>query len=274
VLVLLSALTAGAVDAADGQGQYLFHAAGCVGCHTAENGERLAGGRAFATPFGTFYSPNITPDTATGIGDWTRAEFVAAVRHGRAPDGSAYFPAFPYPSYRRMTEEDVGLIYDYLMTVQAVDRENRPHDTAWWLARWMMRPWQWLFVDVDAERAPLAEPQLERGRYLVDALGHCGECHTPRNLFGVTDGARYLAGTDDGPEGGSVPNITSDREHGIGRWSADDIVYFLDTGAMPDGDYTGSHMAEVIDNTTSRLSAEDREAVAAYLRTVPPVPAD
>lgn len=267
-LYLCGAGVAGAAD----DGKYLFHAAGCLSCHTAEDGEPLAGGRAFATPYGTFYSPNITRDLQTGIGGWTRAQFVAALRHGESPDGSAYFPVFPYPSYRLMHEKDAGRIYDYLQTVEPYRQQNREHDLPWWLSRWMMRPWQWWIME--SPSPPAVDPALERGSYLVNALGHCGECHTPRDWSGVAVSSRYLAGTQDGPDGESVPNITPHREDGIGKWAADDLRYFLETGALPDGDYTGSVMSEVIDNTTSRLTKEDQRAIVDYLRAIPPLPED
>lgn len=259
---------AGAAGAAD-DGEYLFHAAGCLTCHTAEEGRPLAGGRAFETPYGTFYSPNITPDEQTGIGGWTRAQFVAALRHGKAPDGSAYFPVFPYTSYRQMREADAGRIYDYLRTVEPHRQENRAHELPWWLGRWMMRPWQWWIMQPPS--LPAVDPALARGSYLVNALGHCGECHTPRNWAGVAISIRYLAGTKDGPDGEAVPNITPQRDDGIGKWAADDLRYFLETGALPDGDYTGSVMSEVIDNTTSRLTNEDQRAIVDYLRAIPPL---
>lgn len=251
-------------------GGYLFHAAGCHGCHTVEDGAPLAGGRAFETPFGTFYSPNITPDPATGIGNWTRAQFVDALKHGRAPDGSAYFPVFPYTSYRLMTDADAGLLFDYLQTREPQRQANRDHDPAWWLARWMMKPWQWWTLD-EPPSAP-RDPTLARGRYLVDALGHCGECHTPRDIFGVADRQHYMAGTSNGPEGDPVPNITPHREDGIGKWRRDDIAYFLWTGELPNGDYSGGLMTEVIDNSTSRLTGDDRAAIAAWLAELPALP--
>lgn len=267
--LLFALLTIGVPTHADDSGEYLFHAAGCLTCHTEKDGRPLAGGRPFETPYGTFYSPNITPDPKTGIGAWRRDEFVRALRHGEGRDGRALFPVFPYPSYRLMSDDDAGRIFDYLLTREPVERPNREHDLAWWVGRWMMRPWQWWFLD-DPLPGP-TDPQLARGRYLVDALGHCGECHTPRKAFGVADPRRYLGGTADGPEGEAVPNITPNRAHGIGKWSLDDLEYFLETGALPDGDYTGSLMSEVVDNTTARLSAADRKVVARYLQSVAPV---
>lgn len=264
--IVLLVVICGAAGAA-AEGAYLFNAAGCFACHTEEGGQPLAGGRRFETPYGVFYSPNISPDPDTGIGGWTRAEFVAALKHGIAPDGSAYFPVFPYPSYRLLSDADAAAIHDYLLTVEPYVQPNREHALPWWLGRWMMQPWQWWFLE-QAAPAP-ADPQLRRGAYLVDALGHCGECHTPRKFAGVPDRSRYLGGTEDGPEGEAVPNITPHRDDGIGKWDADDLDYFLQTGALPDGDYTGSLMSEVIDNVTSKLTAADRKAVVAYLRSLP-----
>lgn len=267
-LVLLAVV--GVAQAADGE--YLLNAAGCVACHTAEGGRPLAGGRAFVTPYGTFYSPNITPDRETGIGTWSRAQFVAALKHGTSPDGAAYFPVFPYTSYRLMSDQDAGAIHDYLQSLQPHQQQNREHDLAWWLSRWMMKPWQWWILD-PLEPTPVTnDPMIDRGRYLVDALGHCGECHTPRNWSGVmARQSHYLAGSRQGPDGDAVPNITSDRRNGIGKWDADDLQYFLETGALPNGDYAGGLMTDVIDNSTSKLTAADRKAMAAYLKTVPAV---
>ena len=265
---LLILLAWSAVSAEDGA--YLVQAAGCPTCHTAEGGPPLAGGRAFETPFGVFYSPNITPDRETGIGGWSRADFIAALKHGIAPDGSAYFPVFPYTSYRLMTDADAGKIYDELQTRPAHRQSNREHDTPWWLFRWMMKTWQWWALE---EPSPATDdPVLARGRYLVDALGHCTECHTPRDWLGASIRSRYLAGTTQGPEGDRVPNITPDRGDGIGKWDDDDLAYFLESGQLPDGDYTGGLMTDVIDHATSRLSAQDRRAIAAYLQSVPALP--
>ncbi len=263
--IVVSSLIGVAHAATDGE--YLFNAAGCLACHTSEDGPELAGGRAFETPYGTFYSPNISPDEQTGIGNWSKAQFIEALKHGTSPQGDPYFPVFPYPSYRLMTDEDAGAIYDYLMQREPQQRANREHDTAWWLGRWMMTPWQWWF-----EEEPPAAPddaQLARGRYLVDALGHCGECHTSRNWAGVADRSYYLAGNPDGPDGEKVPNITPDRSNGIGKWDTDDLKWFLQSGELPDGDYTGGAMSEVIDNTTSKLTPEDRTAMAKYLKSLP-----
>jgi mono/diheme cytochrome c family protein len=143
-LIAAALLSAGVAAAAPAdEGEYLFHAAGCLACHTQEEGQPLAGGRAFDTPFGVFYAPNITPDAETGIGRWSREDFVTALRHGRSPAGEAYYPVFPYPSYRLMSDEDAGRLYDYLMPRPSVSQQNREHQPAWWLTRWLMRAWQW-----------------------------------------------------------------------------------------------------------------------------------
>lgn len=268
---MLACIVTGAAHAAP-DGEYLFRAAGCLACHTTEDGTELGGGRAFETPYGTFYSPNITPDKETGIGNWTREQFLNAVKHGRSPDDEPYFPVFPYPSYQLMTDADAGAIFDYLMQRPPHHQPNREHDTSWWLGRWMMTPWQWWFEDTpDASQE---DPQLARGWYLVNALGHCGECHTPRDWAGVADRDALLGGNPDGPEGDKVPNITPDRTSGIGKWSTDDLKWFFETGELPDGDYTGGTMSEVIDNTTSKLTADDRAAIAAYLKSIPSIGSD
>lgn len=257
------------------RGEYVFNAAGCLGCHTNEDGggPPLAGGRPLETPFGTFYTPNITPDPEHGIGRWTEADFVRALSEGVAPDGSSYYPAFPYPSYTRMRPEDARALWAYLSTREPAAVPNRPHDLAWFVRlRLVNRVWKRLYFEPGPYRDdPGRSPEWNRGAYLAQALGHCGECHTPRDALGAVEGDMAYAGTREGAEGDAVPNITPDRETGIGRWSQGDLEYFLETGATPSGDYTGGAMAEVVDNTTSRLTAEDRRALATYLRSLPPV---
>lgn len=255
------------------RGEYIFNAAGCLGCHTeSKEAPRLAGGRALKTPFGTFYGPNITPDPDTGIGGWTDEDFIRALREGRSPDGTAYFPVFPYTSFTHLTDQDLRDLKAYLDAQPAVSKPNRPHDVSppfgW---RFLLPAWQALFLeDGGLPPEPGRDAQWERGRYLVQAAGHCGECHSPRNFLGAIDHDRMLAGSADGPEGKPVPNITSDPENGVGKWSPGEIAFLLEIGMMPDGDFVGGGMNEVVENSTSKLSAEDREAIAAYLLTVPP----
>ncbi|ANC93249.2 diheme cytochrome C-type [Azospirillum humicireducens] len=255
------------------RGAYVFHAAGCLGCHSneKEGGAPLAGGRALATPFGTFHTPNITPDPETGIGRWSDADFIRAFREGVRPDGAALFPAFPYASYTRMTDRDLLDLKAYLFSRPAVAAPNRPHDlTPPFSWRFLLPVWQWMYLSPGpVPDDPAKPPAWNRGRYLVDALGHCGECHSPRTLMGGMESDRYLAGNPDGPDGDTVPGITSARSKGIGGWSDGDLTLLLETGLTPEGDVVGGAMGEVVRNSTSKLTAEDRAAIAAYLKTVP-----
>ena len=257
------------------KGEYLFHAAGCAGCHTdvATKGPLLAGGRALKTPFGTFYSPNITPDPATGIGAWGDADFLKAVKGGVAKSGGHLFPAFPFPSYAAMTDDDAKAIKAYIFSLPAVNKPNRPHDVSppfgWRIAAW---GWQLLFFQGPAVPPPPAgaSEEVRRGHYLATALGHCGECHTPRNALGVLDLSRHLAGNPTGP-GGKIPNITS-HESGIGKVSEGDLMTMLESGMTPDGDVLGGEMTEVVNETTSKLTPADRKALVAYLKATAPLP--
>ena len=275
----LLCLNAAVVQAADGEialrGEYILRAAGCVACHTdADNdGQFLAGGRRFDTPFGRFYSPNITPDPMHGLGAWSEEDFVHALAEGIAPNGSHYYPVFPYTSYTRMQPEDMRLLWTYLTTVKPVPTPNRPHEVPWYLA-WRGINWGWKLLHFEAgpfQTQPARGTAWNRGAYLAEALGHCGECHTPRGRLGGIDHERHYAGTKEGPDAEVVPNITPDRGTGIGRWSLDDLEYFLESGGTPDGDYTGSLMAEVIDENLVHLTATDRLALAIYLRSLPPI---
>jgi len=275
----LSALLPGARAAADGdpaRGAYVFTAAGCKGCHTTAQDAKakvlLSGGRALKTPFGTYYSPNITPDPETGIGRWSFEDFQRALRDGKTPGGSYYFPVFPYTAYTRMSDADMADLWAYLRTLPAVKRANRPHETklvfGW---RIMMLPWRILNFEPGAMKAdPAKGPAWNRGAYLVEALGHCGECHSPRDALGGFVDGMHLAGTADGPGGDPVPNITPDKATGIGGWSAEDIDSLLSLGMLPDGDFVGGEMTEVYENT-AKLTAADRRAMVVYLQSVPAV---
>lgn len=264
--------------AADAErGEYLFHAAGCKGCHTrdAEDAVPLAGGRALATPFGTFHSPNITPDREEGIGGWSESDFVAAMRQGRAPDGSRYYPAFPYVSYAGMRDRDLADLWAYLQTVPASGRENAGHELAFpYSVRPLMRIWQAMYLETKPYRPnPERGEQWNRGAYLVRHVAHCGECHTPRTTMGARNVHREMAGARLGPDE-SAPNITPHPDEGIGDWDRSDVTFYLEIGFDPDGDSAGGRMAEVIRESTGRMTAEDREAVAAYLESLPPRPAE
>lgn len=271
---LLSATAAGSESLVE-RGRYLTAAGGCVSCHTADRdgASPFAGGRALATPFGTFYAPNITPDRETGIGAWSDDEFVAALREGVSPAGQDYYPAFPYTAYTGVSHEDALAIKAYLFSLPPVRQPNRPHELAWYLrSRLAATAWKWLnFKSGRYLPDPARSPEWNRGAYLVRHLGHCGECHTPRGSLGALAQDRELAGNPDGPEDRSTPNLTPDEADGIGDWSASDIETFLEIGMLPDGDFAGAGMGEVIDENTSQLTADDRRAIATYLRSLPPL---
>ncbi|MHA1601107.1 MAG: c-type cytochrome, partial [Alphaproteobacteria bacterium] len=208
------------------------------------------------------------------IGGWTVEDLARAVREGRAPDGSHYYPAFPYPSYTGMTDRDVADLWAYLMAQPPVARENQAHELPLpFRFRVVLGIWKALFFEPGRFTGdPAKDAAWNRGAYLVEALGHCGECHTPRNVLGGVDNSRRLAGAAKGPQGKKVPNITPHPKDGIGDWRESDIAFFLKTGFFPDGDVAGGAMTEVIDDGTSKLNDADRAAIAAFLRDLPPLP--
>jgi mono/diheme cytochrome c family protein len=249
-----------------------FNAGGCSSCHAVPGQPdrlQLGGGLAIPSPFGTFYAPNISSDPVDGIGRWSEAEFVNAVTEGISPDGVHYFPAFPYTSYRHAKVGDIRDLFAYLKTLAPVPGKVRDHDVPFpFNIRRTIGIWKWLFVDSKPFAPdPARSAQWNRGAYLVNSLGHCAECHSPRNFLGGIIAAQRFAGGPN-PEGeGWVPNIT---QKGLGEWSVKDITYFLQTGQTPDDDSAGGAMARVIKNT-AQLSAEDRAAIAEYLKSLPPV---
>ena len=270
----------GAPDApadAVARGAYMARIAGCAGCHTAAPADGaepvpFAGGRRLKTPFGTFVSPNITPHSEAGIGGWGDAQFLAAMRHGIGPDGRPLYPVFPYGSYTLMRDEDVLSIAAWLRTLPPSDRVDGRHDVAFPLSwRPLVNGWRLLFLrEGPFVPDPARDERWNRGAYLVRAVAHCGECHTPRNAVGALDHRRELAGTRDGPEGEKVPNITPDAT-GIADWSEGDIVTLLRTGAKPDFDNVQGSMAEAVRHGLSTLTDEDARAIAAYLKALPPI---
>jgi mono/diheme cytochrome c family protein len=269
-VVSASALPAYTADPANGQ--IMFNAGGCSSCHaTPAQPDRLklGGGLPITSPFGTFHVPNISPDPAAGIGRWSEAEFVTALLKGTSPSGQHYFPAFPYTSYQHMKLGDARDLFAYLKTLPVVVSKAPDHDVPFpFNIRRNLGVWKGLFVDGKPFVADASQsPQWNRGAYLVTALGHCAECHSPRNaLGGIVDKQRFAGGPN--PEGqGWVPNIT---QKGLADWSEKDIAYLLETGQTPEGDTVGGSMARVIRNT-SQLSTEDRTAMAAYLKSLPAV---
>ena len=260
------------------RGAYVLRASGCVTCHTDEKngGDFLAGGRALETPFGTFYSPNITFDREHGIGAWQAQDFFRALRHGVAPDGSSFYPVFPYTTYTRMRREDAFALWAYLASVPTSARENTPHDLVWYMRyRIVNRFWKWLFFEPGVFKPDESRSkEWNHGAYLVTAMAHCAECHTPRTRFGNLDEALAFAGAADGPEGESTPNITPDKATGIGKWSRSELTYYLSEGMLPDGDFAGSLMARVIDDGLKYLTEEDLNAIAEFIMSLPPIEHD
>jgi mono/diheme cytochrome c family protein len=253
-------------------GRTVFNAGGCASCHAVPGQPdrlKLGGGLAIPSPFGTFYAPNISPDPQDGIGRWSEAEFVTAVLKGTSPRGEHYFPAFPYPSYQHARLSDVRDLFAFLKTLPPVAGKVRGHDVAFpFDIRRDLGGWKFLFLDGKPFAPdPARSDAWNRGAYLVNALGHCAECHSPRNLLGGIIAAQRFAGGPN-PEGkGWVPNIT---QKGIGDWSEKTIAYFLETGETPDGDSVGGSMTRVIRNM-AELSDADRMAMAVYLKSLPPV---
>lgn len=266
--LLFSAPAIGAETNSQHRGSYIFDLAGCEGCHwdKKNKGPKLAGGRKFETDFGTFYSPNISPDPETGIGKWTFDDFRRAMRFGVSPGGANYYPAFPYPSYTHILDNDLKDLWAYLQARPAIKQANRDHDLkapfAW---RTLISVWNWLYLD------PGPRPGWSRGKYIAEALSHCHECHTPRNLLGGREADMAFGGTQRNPEGVTVPNITPDRETGIGKWSKGDLDMLLTMGMLPDADFVGGIMAELVTHATSKLTPEDRTALMTYIGQLRPI---
>lgn len=254
------------------RGATVFAAAGCASCHAAEGAAPaelpvLSGGQRFATAFGTFVAPNISSDPVAGIGGWTDAQIVTATLRGVSPEGTHYYPAFPFAAYRNMTAQDAADLVAYLRSLPADATPSAAHDLAFpFNIRRAVGVWKMLYVQDGWTLAQAPTAQIERGRYLVEALGHCAECHTPRNLLGGLDRARWLGGGPNPDGEGSIPNITP----GALMWSEGEIAYYLASGFTPAFDSAGGSMAHVVANT-ARLTDADRAAIAAYLKAVPPV---
>ncbi len=250
------------------RGAYLARISGCIACHSnfKEGGAPLAGGVAFKTQFGTFYSPNITTDTKHGMGEWSLADFERAVRQGVSPDGEAYYPAFPYPFYAKLSDQDVADLWAAFQTVAPVAQASKPHDVPFpFNLREGLKVWRGLFLDQPADvSVSNKSEQWQRGQYLVEGPGHCGACHTPRNLLGARKADLALQGADKLPDGSKSPSITAEALR-KGGWDKDNLAYAFQTGLMPDGDVFGGSMGEVVRDGMAFLSLEDREAIAIYL---------
>jgi len=255
-------------------GKYVFAATGGCGCHTEKDKPVNSGGRRYDGPFGSVYSTNITPDRPTGIGDWTDDQIITAIRLGRRPNGERLIPVHPYPVFNGMAEEELRALVAFLRSLPAVNRANQPKKIVVPMFESVFLP-AWLGAFAPRETPPPTAPTsgLARGEYLVRAVSHCGECHTPRGVTQATDNTRFLAGTPKGPDGDPVPNITPDRDTGL-TWSEEEIAEFLESGTKPDGDGAQGLMEEVIHGTAGGykdLAKADRLAIARYLKAVPPV---
>ncbi|WP_248804160.1 cytochrome c [Pseudomonas sp. MWU13-2100] len=285
VIATLALLGNGAVSAAEAdpsalikQGEYLARVGDCVACHTAKGGQPFAGGLPMQTPIGTIYSTNITPDKS-GIGAYSFEDFDQAVRHGVAKNGSTLYPAMPYPSYARVSDSDMQALYAYFMKgVAPVAQDNKAVDIPWPLSmRWPLAGWRWVFAPKVAEyqAGSGADPVVSRGAYLVEGLGHCGACHTPRALtmqekaLGANDGSAFLAGS--APlEGWIAKSLRGDHKDGLGGWSEAQLVQFLKTGRSDRSAVFGG-MSDVVVHSMQYMNDGDLTAIARYLKSLPPV---
>jgi len=264
------------------QGEYLSRAGDCAACHTAPGGKPFAGGLAMPSPLGTIYSTNITPDKDTGIGGYSLEDFDRAVRAGVAKEGHTLYPAMPYPAFAKVTPEDIEALYAYFMHgVEPVRQENKPTDIPWPLSmRWPLAAWRWIFAPDpvppaggQAAPADAAQAELLRGQYLVEGLGHCSACHTPRGFalqekaLADADGKDFLSGGV--VEGWLAKSLRGDAASGLQAWSRQDIVAFLKTGRNAHSAAFGG-MAQVVEDSTQYLSDADLNAIAAYLKTLAP----
>ena len=262
------------------QGEYLARAGDCVACHTAKDGKPFAGGLPMETPIGMIYSTNITPDKS-GIGAYSFDDFDKAVRHGIAKNGDTLYPAMPYPSYARVTETDMQALYAYFMNgVKPVAQENKAVDIPWPLSmRWPLAMWRWTFAPAVADFTPVTgqDPVVSRGAYLVEGLGHCGACHTPRALtmqekaLSAGDSSAFLSGS--APlEGWIAKNLRGDHKDGLGSWNEEQLVQFLKTGRSDRSAVFGG-MSDVIVHSMQYMSEADLTAIARYLKSLPAVDA-
>ena len=251
-----------------GRGEYLVRAAGCVACHTDidNDGKFLAGGPPIVTPFGTFYAPNITPDRRYGIGAWSLRDFYTSITAGVSPSDQHYFPVYPYTSYAGMLVQDIVDLKVYLDSVTPIAKPSAPHEIVWpFQYRDLLGVWKLAFFDPPRRGDVRAGNEgLNRGAYLVNQLGHCGECHSQRNLLGGINKREPFRGNSRGPDGFSVPAI-SGPEASIKSWDTADIHFYLQTGVKPDGDVVGGAMSEVVYESTSYLTEDDLAAIVEYL---------
>ena len=251
------------------RGEYLARAGDCVACHTARGGQQFAGGLPMPTPFGTIYTPNITPDTETGIGKWTSADFYRAMHSGKSKDESLLYPAFPFTSYTRVTRADTDAIFSYLKSLTPVRQGNRPHELRFpYSQRELLAGWRTLYFDEGEYKPdPKQTPEWNRGAYLIQGLGHCDACHTTRNVLGATTKDKAFAGGLIPIQDWYAPSLTSNREAGLGQWDVKDVVALLRTGVSRRGVVFGP-MAAVVHDSLQYLTEADVTAMAVYLKSL------
>jgi mono/diheme cytochrome c family protein len=252
------------------RGEYLARAADCMVCHTRQDGAKFAGGLAFPMPFGTLYSTNITPDKETGIGNYTDQDFLNAVQRGLRPDGAHLYPAMPVTSYTYMTDADALAIKAYLFSLPAVRSQNQPNTLGFaYNQRWLMGVWSPFFIGNERFRPNSAQsPEWNRGAYLAEALAHCGECHTPRNLAFALDNRSKFSGSI---YGWNAFNITSDKGSGIGAWSDDELRGYLSAGHASGRGTAAGPMGEAVDKSFSEMAPADIGALVTYVRSIPAI---
>lgn len=255
------------------RGAYLARAGNCAVCHTARGGEPYAGGRGIATPFGTVYASNLTPDERSGLRTWTQADFWRALHNGRSKSGRLLYPAFPYPSYTQVTRADSDAIFAYLKNLPAVHRPNREHELRFpYRHQAVLAVWRALFFEPGVYEADATRSaEWNRGAYLTRGLGHCNACHSARNAFGATSGKLELSGGLIPMQNWYAPSLTADDEAGVARWDVQHIVDLLKTGVSPNGSVLGP-MAEVVYHSTQHLSDPDLRAIAMFLKELPAAP--
>ncbi|MEH6628323.1 MAG: cytochrome c [Motiliproteus sp.] len=276
-LLLCCCLTAESITATEAvtaveRGEYIFNMAGCASCHTnsEEDGEPLAGGVELKTPFGIFYGSNISTDKQYGIGNWSDADFIRALKQGISPKGEHYYPAFPYTSFSLMTEQDLLDLKAYLDVQPAVATPSKPHKLAFPLEqRSLLVFWKWLNFSPQGFVYNKKKPaSWNRGAYIVKGPGHCSQCHTPRNITGGLDQDLFLAGSEEGLDGDVVPALRTDLNSDLAQWQSVDLTFVLETGLKPDGDTLERSMAHVVENSTSHLHEQDLQAIADFLLDV------
>ena len=247
----------------------LSYAAGCYGCHTSDPNKPFSGGYKIKTKYGTFITPNITQDKTSGIGNWSKTEFIEAMKHGISPSQKPYYPAFPYSWYSNMHDSDILDIFDYLNSIPSIKNKTSPHDLKF-PYRIREALWLWRIVNKNLKnnkKGGLEGTNKNRGEYLIKAVTHCSACHSPRTWFSIIKDHDNLNGKIETKKllNDGSPNISKDKVKGIGSWSESDIVFFLQTGIKPNGDFAGKEMSKIIENGTSYLIKEDLEKISRYL---------